>query len=556
MTTIRRIYAYLLAFAGLAMVSLAAAHLAQLLIDVALQSPPATAGGYVRDTVSLWGALALVGLPVWLLHWLWVQRSTRADADEMTSPLRRLYLYAVLAGAILAAGYSIQEMLVQIFDALGFRTTGGVQTLDAILRPLPFAVVATLVWIAHWRTAAADRYDAGEVGGSARLRRWYLYGSAFVGLLLLLNGARALIEALWLTATQVATAQGVGIPRAAADALVGLGVWVLHWVVLPRRLPAVARHDDGVSVLRSVYLFLALAVGVIGTLLGLSELLYYTVGRALGIASPGGVGGDLVQAAAGPASAAIVYGAAWAYQRAALRRQAAAFDEAPRQAGIRRLYTHVVALVALSVLTSGVAGLLWTLCDVLVAPGASIGDYWRERVALYATLAMVGLPVWFLHWRPVVASVDESRSLARRLYVYLTLIAAMLTVVGSVAALLYRLLGIALGGGWRPEVVADLTHAVAVASVASVVAAYHWQVLRADARRTGTVPVEARDMAALVEASDLAEAPERSSTVLVEIQADTEETLSRALSSLRATGVTVTVRRHDWVGGSRGIPRG
>ena len=38
-TTIRRIYAYLLAFAGLAMVSLAAANLLQLLVDLALSSP-------------------------------------------------------------------------------------------------------------------------------------------------------------------------------------------------------------------------------------------------------------------------------------------------------------------------------------------------------------------------------------------------------------------------------------------------------------------------------------------------------------------------------------
>ena len=59
---------------------------------------------------------------------------------------------------------------------------------------------------------------------------------------------------------------------------------------------------------------------------------------------------DLLQAAAGPGSAVIVYGVAWAYQRQAVRRQAAAFSEAPRQAGIRRLYTYVIALVVSLVL--------------------------------------------------------------------------------------------------------------------------------------------------------------------------------------------------------------
>src|SRR5207248_4053917 len=155
--------------------------------------------------------------------------------------------------------------------------------------------------------------------------------------------------------------------------------------------------------------------------------------RLLGVERPGGVGGDLLQAAAGPGSALIVYGVVWAYQRQVLRRQAAAFSEAPRQAGIRRLYMYVIALVALGLLTSGVAGLLWTLCDVLFAPGATTGDFWRERVALFATLAIVGLPVWVLHWHPSAGSPDEARSLARRLYVYLSLIAAMLTVIAAMA---------------------------------------------------------------------------------------------------------------------------
>src|SRR5262249_57937990 len=136
-----------------------------------------------------------------------------------------------------------------------------------------------------------------------------------------------------------------------------------------------AGRGEGTAVLRSVYLFLALAVAVVGSLFGVSQLLYYAVGRLLGVDRPGGVGGDLLQAAAGPASVAIVYGAAWAYQRVAVRRQAAAYAEAPRQAGIRRLYTYLVRLVSLAGLAAGVAGLLWALGDLLLnASAASISD--------------------------------------------------------------------------------------------------------------------------------------------------------------------------------------
>ena len=82
MTIIRRIYAYLLAFAGLAMVSVAAATLIQVLVDLALQSSALTSNGSLRNTVSFSAAAALVGLPVWLLHWLWIGRSVRADPQE------------------------------------------------------------------------------------------------------------------------------------------------------------------------------------------------------------------------------------------------------------------------------------------------------------------------------------------------------------------------------------------------------------------------------------------------------------------------------------------
>src|SRR5207245_14510 len=219
MTTVRRTYLYLLAFAGLAMLSIALANLAQVLIDVALQSPVVRADRYVRDTISLNAAAALVGLPAWFFH---------------------------------------------------------------------------------WRIADRDRAAVGETGGSATLRRWYLYGLALVGLVTLLAGAQGMIETLWRMATQPPQSALAGLAVGTANTLVGLAVWLTHWVLLPARLTESARRDDGVAVLRSVYLFLALAVGVLGTLGGFSQLLYYAVGRLLGVDHPGGVGGDLLQAAAGP----------------------------------------------------------------------------------------------------------------------------------------------------------------------------------------------------------------------------------------------------------------
>ena len=62
MTSIRRIYAYLLTFAGLAILSIAAANLAQLLIDVLLKPADGAIGSHataVQDCYKQFQALAL-----------------------------------------------------------------------------------------------------------------------------------------------------------------------------------------------------------------------------------------------------------------------------------------------------------------------------------------------------------------------------------------------------------------------------------------------------------------------------------------------------------------
>jgi hypothetical protein len=537
MTTIRRIYAYLLAFAGLGMFAFAGANLSQLVIDLLLGAPSVRDAAYVRETVSINTAAALVGLPVWLLHWRWTERWARDNPHERASTLRRLYLYLVLAAALVVLAYASHEFLSEVVSALT-RALGA--DADDALGELPFIVIAALVWVGHWRIASRDRRLAGEEGGSATLRRWYVYGAAFLGFVTLLGGASALLEALWRTVTSPAGQFGVAEP--VAGVVVGLSVWLTHWRVLPARIGEDAERDDGVSVLRSVYLFLALSVAVVGALYGLSQLLYYTVARVLGVADPGGVGGNLLQAAAGPASVAIVYGVAWAYQRQALRRQAERFDEAPRQAGVRRLYTYIVALIGLATLAVGVAGLLWTAGDLLVNSSVALsGDGWRGNVALFATLAAVGLPVWLLHWQPLPDSDADVGSMARRLYVYLALIGAMLSLVGSAAAALYRVISLLLGESSTASVLTDLTRALAVAIVAGAVAAYHWRILRADAVRLAAAPVQAAPSTRAAEAA-LAEAQLAAEAQLtVRIRAATPDALERAIAALRSSGVEVAV---------------
>src|SRR4030088_2857915 len=90
-------------------------------------------------------------------------------------------------------------------------------------------------------------------------------------------------------------------------------------------------------------------------------------------------------------------------------------QEADRQAGIRRLYTNLAALVSLVAWTVGAGGLLWTLAEQAEAPliGVTPGG-WRDPVSLWVTLLVVGLAVWVAYWRHAPWAADR-QSLSRRL---------------------------------------------------------------------------------------------------------------------------------------------
>ncbi len=527
MSVIRRVYLYLLAFAGLAMLSLGVAQLGRVLLEVVDGSVLAAPERYVREEVSRWGAAALVGLLAWALHWGAAQRAAPAAAAERASALRRLYLYGVLAGATIGLTTSLLTLLGAAIQALD---RPGAESLRQSVEAVPFVVVALVVWAFHWRIASADRARVGEQGGSATLRRWYVYGAAFLGFAMTLGGTRDVLDEAWRAASGAAPTLAASLAWPAATALVGLGLWLAHWRWAPQAMGPTVREQDAGATLRAVYLFLALAVAVWGTLFGASQLLYYALARLLGVQQPGGVGGSLLQAAAGPGSTLAVFGVGWAYQRAAIRAQAR-LVEAPRQAGVRRLYTALVALLALGALAGGLGGLLWTLADAaLNVPTTTSTDWWRNQLALYTMLALVGLPVWLAHWTPSTRiDVAEARSLARRLYVYLALIAGMLVLLGSAAVLLYRLFNLALGERVSTSLTVDLAHALGVGLVAALVAVYHWRTLVADARRAASAPAPT-----LGQAAGPAEA-------VVRLRAPNAAVLAEALTRLRERGVGVDV---------------
>ena len=234
-----------------------------------------------------------------------------------------------------------------------------------------------------------------------------------------------------------------------------------------------------------MYLYGVLLIAVSWTVWGAAQVLYVLL-RSLLIPSEAGALWSEIQRDLGDTVAYLaVFGVAWAYHASVVKREAAAAPEQGRQATIRWIYGYIVALVGAITLGIGLGGTLATVLDLLVNPGELHGPHWwEERLSLFATMIVVGLPIWLIPWfrlqREVVASVAR-RSLARRIYLFLVLGITVLTLLGSGAYTLYQILRVALGERWTASNTSDLIDAASAAIVAGLLLAYHLRVFQRDA---------------------------------------------------------------------------
>ena len=533
----RRLYVYIVAAASIAMVLIGLINLGSTVLNQLLNTTPPYTN--VRDAYAGFGAVILVGLPVWGIHWWLAQRFAARNADERASAIRRLYLYVVLAATGIALAVYLRRL---IEDAAGVML-GSSSDGASITRALWAVLVLAAFWIYHFRTAGADRNTVGESGVSATLRRWYAYSLLFLGLAFLLFGARNLLQQIWVLLVdrgQVIAPGGL-VPTAMATMLTGLLIWGFHsqWTARPP-----IAQDDQRSTLRAVQRFLALTGCVALALFGASQLLYYVLARLLGIEHPGGVSTNILVALASPVATVIVFGLAWLWIQRQLAADAGA-TEATRQAGVRHLYTHLVAFLALATLAIGAAGLLWTLSDQILnnalhvpspGSGGGQGGGWRDKISLFITLIVVGAPMWFTHWRPS-PDLAERHTLSRRLYLYATLLGSVLAALISGAIFVYRLLALVLGTSDAASgaPVIDMGRAMAVILVAAAIGLYHWRVLRSDG-------VARPAMASVSAVPSTVDGGGQGGDMVVTIRGATEQQVRQVLSHL-PDGANYTIQR-------------
>ncbi len=228
--------------------------------------------------------LVLVGAPLWVNTWLTAQAAAIGHAEERQSLLRLVVLYTLAAIGALAAVLTTCSALAALLRwALGEPMTL-LQWLNENAAVLAGALPAWVVWRYFGaQVHAASRLSDFTVEQRAAMQR--LYSS-----LLSLLGCAVTFWGTWMltnTLVDLLMMHSIGRPPisgALALIAVGLPVWVNNW--LPVQAEARLANDMGDharrSVVRKGYLYLALLLTVVGTMLAAFNLIQGVLAQMMG----------------------------------------------------------------------------------------------------------------------------------------------------------------------------------------------------------------------------------------------------------------------------------
>ena len=450
-TTLRRVFQYLLLYGLLVIVAVGIAGLLGRLLetDVLVTGDESA---LARDLT-----FALVGGPLFVAVALWSRRRLAEDAGEARSFGWAAYVTAASLTSLLLAMTGLSRVLAWV---TGLREYDG--------RGLAELLVWGGLWGAHWwidtRTTPREHARVHHLGGS-------LVGllTAAIGLGGLLSGALRVL--LGLDGGAVVASGGRTMREGLVTLAVGAPVWFVYWLRTTAR-------DERTPLWLAYVLLVGVAGGLVTAIVAASTLLYQVLVWLVG--DPGSATAVEHFDGAPTAAAATVVGLlAWWYHRTVLGAGAGG-----ARTEVRRVYEYLMAGTGLVAASVGLVMVLAALVGAAAGSAFTGGDAVNMLLAA-VTLLAVGGPVWWLFWRRIQAASrdttgEEITSPTRRVYL------AILFGLGGLAAVVALILGVYLllddlvQGTVAAETLRRMRFPVGVLVTTAAVAAYHGAIHRSD----------------------------------------------------------------------------
>jgi hypothetical protein len=488
MKSIRRLYFYLVAFISIEVVLWGLVGLLRSVVDETIS------GG--ADALAQALALILVGVPIFLIHWLWVQRAAARDEEEKTATLRAVFFYAILLATLIPV---VQNLLSFIDRALVQGAGLGIgrafsafreQTLaDNFIAILMNGLVAAYFWNilrAEWATVP-DRENFADI------RRFYRYIWMLYGLLMTVFGAQQILRFLLYIPGDVLGELGrEAVVNGVALLVVGAPTWVYSWRLVQSSLSDPAEMGSN---LRLGILYLLALGGVITVITAAAMVVNAILTWLLGA---DWTFRDFTQQVGGPISIGVPLGFVWAYYGHWLNQHIGALSDRVRRSALRRLYNYILALIGLVVAFIGVATLFAFIIDMITGTGILMSESTRGNLATSISSLLVGLPLWMIMWRPMQAEAlapgemgdHARRSVLRKAYLYLVLFGSVIGGMATAVGLVYQLLRAVLTGDPGSDFVNTILNLIQLLFLFSIVLLYHLNVLRQDGAATADALAE------------------------------------------------------------------
>ena len=188
MKTVRRLYFYAVALISLEVVLWGLIGLLRTIVDQAV------VGG--ADALAQALALILVGVPIFLFHWLWTQRMAARDDEERTSSLRAMFFYAALIGTLVPVVQNLLALVNRLLLGAARLSAeraifGGTQTWPDNL----IAIAMNLLVAAYfWNILRGEWKSLSTPENFAEVRRLYRYLWVLYSLLMAVFGAQQLLR--------------------------------------------------------------------------------------------------------------------------------------------------------------------------------------------------------------------------------------------------------------------------------------------------------------------------------------------------------------------------
>ena len=493
-TTIGRLYFYGVAFISLLVAVYGGGSLLATLGKLVLET-----GEVTRPDISFWRTalstyipmLALGGF-IWGLHWFTVRNRVARFPEEQQSPLRKLYVNAILTVAAIAALFNAARLM---YHLLSIATGTSLPPFEGRGRPQDVynAAVWLLayagIWYYHWQLESEE----GQRASSARtLRRWYVYIVSFaslstLGLGMFLNLSLLLtniIEGSSLTLAGRSLASLIGNwSLTFAPIIAGAAWWAFHWRYIGK--------SDAASVLRQVYLYAWIFLGVAGVAGAAGAVLFQLLRFIFGYrAISASVQISFLEYTV---PLFLIAGGSLLYHRSAVHEESADIDVPI--SSVRRRYDYLVSGLGLLALTISLARVLRVLFEAFLVSANEFGlasDWWRDQLSTNLAMTVVGVAVWLPHWRNIEMQValneSERETRSRRLLLFLVLFAAVITILFNGAFFLNGVLRLALGEPANRPFVSSVLVNLGNVLVVGAFLFYHWQVLQRDRAMITVLP--------------------------------------------------------------------